>query len=140
MHGMNSITGDSFAVLSKATLSLWLSLTSLNHCSILAFTSELCLSKYGIITQKFFFKNMSTDRLLEQFYFLPKVGLDHEFFKTDFITVPKNNIKEKNQSLLYSLNTLSGVTGEWCPSPRLCAKTHTSRLQPRRVVGNVWDI
>jgi len=37
--------------------------------------------------------------------------------------------------VLYSLNTLSGVTSERCPSPRLCAKAHTSRLQRWRVVG-----
>jgi len=31
---------------------------------------------------------------------------------------------QKIKSLLYSLNTLSGVTSEWCPSPRLCARAH----------------
>jgi len=28
----------------------------------------------------------------------------------------------------YSLNTLSGVTSERCPSPRLCARAHTSKI------------
>jgi len=27
-----------------------------------------------------------------------------------------------------------------CPSPRLCVRTHTSRLQRWRVFGNVWEI
>jgi len=36
--------------------------------------------------------------------------------------------KIKFKSLLYSLNTLSGVTSERCPSPRLCARADTSRL------------
>jgi len=30
---------------------------------------------------------------------------------------------------LYSLNTLSGVTSERCPSPRLCARAHTSKVE-----------
>jgi len=33
---------------------------------------------------------------------------------------------KKIKSSLYSLNTLSGVTSERCPSPRLCAKNRTS--------------
>jgi len=32
---------------------------------------------------------------------------------------------KKIKSSWYSLNTLSGVTSERCPSPRLCAKAHT---------------
>jgi len=30
--------------------------------------------------------------------------------------------------LLYSLNTLSGVTSERCPSLQLCARDHTSKV------------
>jgi len=44
------------------------------------------------------------------------------------------------KSLLYSLNSLSDVTSERCPSPRLCTRSHTSRLQWWRVVGNMWEI
>jgi len=44
------------------------------------------------------------------------------------------------KSSLYSLNTFSGVTSERCPSLRLCARAHTSRLQRWRVVDNVWEI
>jgi len=44
------------------------------------------------------------------------------------------------KSLLYSLNTLSGVMSKRCPSPQLCARGHTSRLQQWRVVSNVWEI
>jgi len=43
--------------------------------------------------------------------------------------VPSLIYKKKIKSSLYSLNTLSGVTSERCPSPQLCAKAHTSRLQ-----------
>jgi len=35
---------------------------------------------------------------------------------------------KKIKSLLYSLNTLLGVTSERCPSARLCAKTHTIKV------------
>jgi len=52
----------------------------------------------------------------------------------------KDQTKNQIESSLYSLNTLSGVTSEWCSSPRLCARSHTSRLQQWRVVGNVWEI
>jgi len=52
--------------------------------------------------------------------------------------LPKHQIK--NKSLLYSLNKLSGVTSERCPSPKLYARAHTSRLQQWLVVGNVWEI
>jgi len=39
-------------------------------------------------------------------------------------------IKSKSiQIFIYSLNILSGVTSERCPSPRLCASAHTSSLQ-----------
>jgi len=41
-------------------------------------------------------------------------------FQQNLIWINFNQIK----SLLYSLNTLSGVTSERCPSPRLCAPTH----------------
>jgi len=42
--------------------------------------------------------------------------------------------KIKNQFFIkYSLNTLSGVTSQQCPSPRLCARSYTSRLQRWRV-------
>jgi len=41
--------------------------------------------------------------------------------------VSGNQIK-KIKSLLYSLNTLSGVTSERCPSPRLCAKARTIKV------------
>jgi len=37
---------------------------------------------------------------------------------------------------LYSLNTLSGVTSEQCPSPRLCARDHTSNVA---AVANRWQ-
>jgi len=47
---------------------------------------------------------------------------------------------KKIKSLLYSLITLSGFTSERYPSPRLCARDHTSRLQRWRVVGNVREI
>jgi len=42
--------------------------------------------------------------------------------------------------LLYSLIIFSGVTSERCPSPRLCARAHTSTLQRWRFIGNVWEI
>jgi len=51
-------------------------------------------------------------------------------------------IKKKIKSTLYSLNTLSGVTSEWCLSPRLCTRAqHTSRLQRWQVVGKgaTWE-
>jgi len=47
---------------------------------------------------------------------------------------------KKIKSLLYSLNTLSGDTSEQCPSPQLCTKANTSRLQQWRVVGSMWEI
>jgi len=35
----------------------------------------------------------------------------------------------KNQIfIILAYNTLSGVTNERCPSPRLCTRAHTSRL------------
>jgi len=46
----------------------------------------------------------------------------------------------QKKSSVYSLNTISGVMSERCPSPRLCVRAHTSRLQRWRVVGNVWEI
>jgi len=58
-----------------------------------------------------------------------------------WLFVPSKRFQtQKIKSLLYLLNTLSGVTSERCLSPRLCAKNHTSRLQRWRVVGNVWEI
>jgi len=49
---------------------------------------------------------------------------------------------KKIKSLLYSLYILSGVTSERCPTPRLCAKAHSSRFshQNRRspVLDDFW--
>jgi len=36
--------------------------------------------------------------------------------------------KKEIKSSLYSLNTLSGVTSERCPSQQLCAKAHTIKV------------
>jgi len=47
---------------------------------------------------------------------------------------------KKSYLRLYSLNTLSGVTSERCPTPQFCIRAHTSRLQRWRVVGNVLEI
>jgi len=47
----------------------------------------------------------------------------------------KSQIK-KIKSLLYSLNTLSGVARERYPSPRLCAKAHTIKVA---TVANRWQ-
>jgi len=47
---------------------------------------------------------------------------------------------QKIKSSLYLLYTLLGVTSERCPSPRLCAKAHTSRLQRWWVIGNMCEI
>jgi len=43
----------------------------------------------------------------------------------------KQNKKNQIKSSLYSLNTLSGVTSERCPSQRLCAKAHTITVASR---------
>jgi len=54
-----------------------------------------------------------------------------------------NKIANQNQKFkysLFSLYALLGVTSVRCPSPRPCARAHTSRLQRWRVIGNVWDI
>jgi len=40
-------------------------------------------------------------------------------------------IKLKNKYSLYSLNILSDLTSERCPSPRLYSRAHTLRLQQR---------
>jgi len=55
---------------------------------------------------------------------------------------PRHKFKKKNKikSSLYSLDTLSGVTSERCPTPRLCTRTNISRLQQWRVVCSVWEI
>jgi len=47
-----------------------------------------------------------------------------------------SKIKSKTKSLLCSLNTLSGVTSERCPSPQLCATAHTSKAA---VVASHWQ-
>jgi len=46
----------------------------------------------------------------------------------------------KNQIFVSSLNTLSSVTSERWPSPMLCERDHTLRLQRWRVIDNVWEI
>jgi len=46
--------------------------------------------------------------------------------------------QNKNKIFITLAYSLSDVTIERCPSPRLCA--HTSKLQGWRVVGNVWEI
>jgi len=43
---------------------------------------------------------------------------------------------KKIKSLLYSLNTLSGVTSERCPSPRVCAKDNTIKVA---TVASHWQ-
>jgi len=45
-------------------------------------------------------------------------------------------IAKKIKSSLYSLNTLSGVTSEWCPSPLLCTKVHTIKIA---MVASRWQ-
>jgi len=40
-----------------------------------------------------------------------------------------STVKQKIKSSLYSLDTLSSIMSERCPTPRLYARTHTSRLQ-----------
>jgi len=44
--------------------------------------------------------------------------------------------KKKIKSSIYSLNTLSSVTSERCPSPRLCAKAHTMKVA---TVASRWQ-
>jgi len=46
--------------------------------------------------------------------------------------MPSSSIK----SSLYSLNTLSGVASERCPSPRLCARDHTLKVA---AVASRWQ-
>jgi len=43
---------------------------------------------------------------------------------------------KKIKALFYSLNTLSGVTSERCPTPRLCAKAHTIKVA---MVASRWQ-
>jgi len=57
-----------------------------------------------------------------------------------FISDYSSSVQIKIKSSLNSLSTLSGVTSERYPTPRLCAKAHTSRMQRWQVVGNVWEI
>jgi len=45
-------------------------------------------------------------------------------------------IKKSKKSSLYSLNTLSGVTSERCPSSWLCAKAHTIKVA---TVASCWQ-
>jgi len=45
-------------------------------------------------------------------------------------------IKKKIKSSLYLLNTLLGVTSEWCLSLRLCAKAHTAKVA---AVATRWE-
>jgi len=49
-------------------------------------------------------------------------------------------ILKKIKPSLYSFNTFSDVTSERCPTPQLCVRANTSRLQRWRVVGNVLEI
>jgi len=65
----------------------------------------------------------------------PNLDFEIKRTKTDYLswskqkaTINNNYQIKKIKSLLYSLNTLSGVTIEWCPSPRLCAKAHTIKV------------
>jgi len=44
--------------------------------------------------------------------------------------------QKKSKSSLYSLNTLSCVTSERCPSPLLCAKAHTIKVA---TVASRWQ-
>jgi len=46
------------------------------------------------------------------------------------------NKSNQIKSSLNSLNTLSGVTSERCPSPRLCAKAHTIKVA---TVASRWQ-
>jgi len=48
--------------------------------------------------------------------------------------------RKENQSSLYSLNTLLGVTSKWCETPWLCARAHTSRLQQCESLATVGDL
>jgi len=47
---------------------------------------------------------------------------------------------QKNQIFVILAQYPISFTSEWFPTPRLCARAHTSRLQRWLVVGNVWEI
>jgi len=51
-------------------------------------------------------------------------------------TRKKIKSNQKIKSSLYSINTLSGVTSERCPSPQLCAKAHTIKVA---TVASRWQ-
>jgi len=55
------------------------------------------------------------------------VNEESYFSELKWSLIASNQIK-KIKSLLYLLNTLSGVTSERCPSMRLCAKAHTIKV------------
>jgi len=48
----------------------------------------------------------------------------------------KSSLKKSNKIFIILANTLSGVTSERCPSPRLCARAHTSKVA---AVASRWQ-
>jgi len=79
----------------------------------------------------------SWERKLKEIVAIGKLSYSYSRFECDFQFFSNKKERKKIKPLLYSFNIL---TGERCPSPRLCARAHTSRLQRWRVGGNVWEI
>jgi len=65
--------------------------------------------------------------------------LAHAYLRTTAVpscASTNKNFNLKIKSSFYSLNTLSGVMSEQCPSPRLCARVHTIKVA---TVASRWQ-
>jgi len=95
---------------------------------------NITLELHTVATHRVIRKGLSSNASQSEERACPMRTRERESSDANVQTVFANTLEisnQKNQISLSSLNTLSGVTSERCPSPRLCAKAHTIKHQKR---------